>query len=412
METFDHIIIGGGALGLSIAYHLVRDSKDSVLVLERNDLASSASSKAAGLILQATSKPANTSLVKLTRETIPRLEEEVGEAIGFHGVGSVRIAASEARVQELERVERNASDNGIPWTHLSHEEASNMVKWLDPSSSRRNTFFPGDGYIDPYLLSHAYARAARKMGAKIRTRSAVNDLVFSSGRVATVRCSSGDVSGGSVIDAAGAWASVLSARAGYPLPMTPTRSHYWITAPNDAYGKVFPVVLLPDCRAYMRPEVGGMVVGVQERYSATFDARLLPDDINTFSPTQGDEHWDVLAEAVDPISKFFPTVLQAEFSNYVSGLSTYTPDGQILLGAVPGVRNVFAAAGCCGNGIALSAGIGSAISALVRNEESAFDLAPFAPDRFGSVDPFSQAFRDLCAAARAAKSAPTDQFSA
>jgi 4-methylaminobutanoate oxidase (formaldehyde-forming) len=143
-----------------------------------------------------------------------------------------------------------------------------------------------------------------------------------------------------------------------------------------------------------------MVVGVQERYSATFDARLLPDDINTFSPTQGDEHWDVLAEAVDPISKFFPTVLQAEFSNYVSGLSTYTPDGQILLGAV------------CGNGIALSAGIGSAISALVRNEESAFDLAPFAPDRFGSVDPCSQAFRDLCAAARAAKSAPTDQFSA
>jgi 4-methylaminobutanoate oxidase (formaldehyde-forming) len=396
---------------LSIAYHLVRDSKDSVLVLERNDLASSASSKAAGLILQATSKPANTPLVKLTRETIPRLEEEVGEAIGFHGVGSVRIAASEARVQELERVERNASDNGIPWTHLSHEEASNMVKWLDPSSSRRNTFFPGDGYIDPYLLSHAYARAARKMGAKIRTRTAVNDLVVSSGRVATVRCSSCDVSGGSVIDAAGAWASVLSAQAGYPLPMTPTRSHYWIAAPNVAYGSVFPVVLLPDCRAYMRPEVGGMVVGLQERYSTTFDARLLPDDINTFSPTQGDEHWDVLAEAVEAISKFFPTVLQAEFSNYVSGLSTYTPDGQILLGAVPGMRNVFAAAGCCGNGIALSAGIGSAISALARNEEPPFDLAPFAPDRFGSVDPFSQTFRDLCAAARAAKSAPTDQLS-
>jgi 4-methylaminobutanoate oxidase (formaldehyde-forming) len=161
----------------------------------------------------------------------------------------------------------------------------------------------------------------------------------------------------------------------------------------------------------MRPEVGGMVVGVQERYSTTFDARLLPDDINTFSPTQGDEHWDVLAEAVEAISKFFPTVLQAEFSNYVSGLSTYTPDGQILLGAVPGVRNVFAAAGCCGNGIALSAGIGSAISALVRNEEPPFDLEPFAPDRFGSVDPFCQAFRDLCAAARAAKSAPTDQLS-
>jgi 4-methylaminobutanoate oxidase (formaldehyde-forming) len=186
--------------------------------------------------------------------------------------------------------------------------------------------------------------------------------------------------------------------------MTPTRSHYWVTAPSKAYGGEFPVVLLPDCKAYMRPEVGGMVVGVQERYSATFDARELPDDINSFSPTRGEEHWDVIAEAMEAISRFFPTVLQAEFSSYVSGLSTYTPDGQILLGAVPGVRNLYAAAGCCGNGVALSAGIGSAISALVRNEEPAFDIAPFAPTRFGFVDPFAQEFRDLCAAARAAKS--------
>src|SRR5690606_15849538 len=106
----------------------------------------------------------------------------------------------------------------------------------------------------------------------------------------------------------------------------------------------------------------------------------------------------------EAISIFFPAVIDAKFSHYVSGLSTYTPDGQILLGAIPGVRNFFTAAGCCGNGIALSAGIGSAISALVRNEQPAFDILPFAPDRFGHVDPFSREFRYLCAAARAAKS--------
>jgi 4-methylaminobutanoate oxidase (formaldehyde-forming) len=404
METFDHIIIGGGVLGSSIAYHLARDSRDSVLVLERNELAGSASSKAAGLILQATSKPSNTPLVKLTREIVLELEEEIGESIGFHDVGSIRVAASERRVHELKVVEQNALANGIPFKHLNHEEVSDKAKWLKNSSSDRSIFFPSDGYVDPYLLSQAYARAARRMGAHIRTHTAVNDLVLSTSGVVSVRCSTGDVSGGSVIDAAGAWASVLSARAGYPLPMTPTRSHYWVTAPSKAYGGEFPVVLLPDCKAYMRPEVGGMVVGVQERYSATFDARELPDDINSFSPTRGEEHWDVIAEAMEAISRFFPTVLQAEFSSYVSGLSTYTPDGQILLGAVPGVRNLYAAAGCCGNGVALSAGIGSAISALVRNEEPAFDIAPFAPTRFGFVDPFAQEFRDLCAAARAAKS--------
>jgi 4-methylaminobutanoate oxidase (formaldehyde-forming) len=154
----------------------------------------------------------------------------------------------------------------------------------------------------------------------------------------------------------------------------------------------------------MRPEAGAMVVGVQETNSATFDARELPDDINTFSPTQGEEHWDVIAEAMASISAFFPIIPQAKFASYVSGLSTYTPDGAILLGAVPGSSSFFTATGCCGNGIALSSGIGSAIAALVRGDEPVFDITPFAPGRFGSLDPFSHEFRDRCSAARAAKS--------
>lgn len=404
METFDHIIIGGGILGLSIAYHLSRDSRDSVLVIERQELASSASSRAAGLILQATSKTANTPLVKLTRETISALEVEIGEPVGFHDVGSIRVAASDARVRELTSIEKNATSLSIPFAHLTQKEVSLKARWLDASSSHRTTFFPSDGYVDPYLLSHAYARAARMRGADIRTRSAVTDLVVKSDRVLSVRSTSGEFSGGSVIDAAGAWASLIAARAGFPLPMAPTRSHYWIAAPSAAYGREFPVVLLPDCQAYMRPEVGGVVVGVQERHSATFDARELPDDISAFSPTGGEEHWDVITEAMEGISRFFPAIVEAEFSNYISGLSAYTPDGQILLGKIQGVRNFFAAAGCCGNGVALSAGIGSAISALVRNEKPAFDIGPFNPARFGTIDPFSKGFRDLCAAARAAKS--------
>ena len=186
--------------------------------------------------------------------------------------------------------------------------------------------------------------------------------------------------------------------------MAPTRSHYWITAADTSYGGDFPVTLLPDCRAYIRPETGAMVVGVQEAKSATFDARQLPDDIITFSPTRAEEHWDIIADAMDPIAAFFPAIPQARFASYISGLSTYTPDGTILLGAVPGSSNFFTAAGCCGNGIALSAGIGSAITALVRGNEPVFDITPFAPGRFGSVDPFSHEFRDRCSAARASKS--------
>lgn len=404
METFDHIVIGGGVLGLSIAYHLARDSRESVLVLERNELASAASSKAAGLILQATGKPSQTPMVRLTRDTLAQLEEDLGETTGFHDVGSLRIAASSVREAELRDMERDAESHGIPFQHLSHQDARNKVPWLNSSIAHRITLFPTDGYVDPYMFSTAYGRAARKFGAQIRTHTAVIDLILNSDRVTGVRTASGDVFGGSVIDAAGAWASLISARAGYPLPMAPTRSHYWITAADTSYGGEFPVTLLPDCQAYMRPDTGAMVVGVQEANSATFDARQLPDDINTFSPTRGEEHWDIIAEAMEPISDFFPAIPRATFANYISGLSTYTPDGTILLGAVPGSSGFFTAAGCCGNGIALSAGIGSAISALVRGNEPVFDIAPFAPGRFGPLDPFSTEFRDRCSAARARKS--------
>lgn len=404
MENFDHVIIGGGVLGLSIAYHLARDGREKVLVLERNELASAASSKAAGLILQATAKPPKTPLAKLTVDTIPELEEELGESMGFHPVGSLRVAASAARTAELLDMERDAASHGIPFQRLSPNDLRHDVPWLDPSTAHRITFFPTDGYVDPYLLSTAYGHAARRLGAKIRPRTEAVDLLIDSDRVIGVRTGSEDFYGGTVIDAAGAWASVVSARAGYPLPLAPTRSHYWITAADPIFGGDFPVTLLPDARAYMRPEVGGVLVGVQEPRSVTFDARELPDDINTFSPTRGEEHWDVIADAVAGISAFFPGIGQARFASYVSGLSGYTPDGMILLGAVPGASGFFTASGCCGSGIALSAGVGSALSALVRGSEPEFDIAIFDPGRFGPVDPFSREFRDRCAAARASKS--------
>ena len=404
MNTFDHVIIGGGILGLSIAYHLARDSRDRVLVLERNELASAASSRAAGLILQVTTKQNNTPLSKLTCDTIPLLEEVLGEAVGFHGVGSIRIAASPGCVAELETMETYALDRNVPFQNLSLEDVVDKAPWLSSVRPERATFFPTDGYVDPYTFSTAYGRAARQLGAEIRPRVAVKDLIIESNRVSGVRTSLGDISAGTVTNAAGAWASVISARAGFPLPMAPTRSHYWITVPNPDYGGDFPVTLLPDSRAYARSEVGGMLIGIQEKTSATFDARELPDDIDAFSPTQGEEHWDILAEAMADVSQFFPAIERAQFSSYISGLSAYTPDGAIVLGPIPGYENFFAAAGCCGNGISLSAGIGAAASALVRGDTPGYDLTPFAPGRFGLVDPFSRNFQLRCAAARASKS--------
>ena len=407
METFDHVIVGGGIVGASVAYHLACKDAGSVLVLERNELASAASSRAAGLILQASAKSSKTPLATRTRKTISALEEELGESVGFHDVGSLRIAASEDRAAELDTMARDASKWGIPVEWPSAKSVSQMVPWLDTGTLCKAAFMPTDGYADPYLLSMSYIAAARARGVVMRPRTDVRDVLMEGQKVTGVTSDSGRIACGTVIDACGVWAALFSERVGYPLPMAPVRSHYWIAEPDEMFGGEHPVTILPDVAAYTRPEVGGLLLGIQEPRSATFNARDLPDDPAAFSPTKGEEHWDILADASEGVSRLFPDIKSARFSSYICGLSSYTPDGEIILGPVPEVSGFYAAAGACGSGIALSAGMGDAISDMALDREPAFDVARFRPDRFGRVDPFGDPFRERCAAARASKSRKT-----
>ena len=404
VETFDHVIVGGGIVGASIAYHLVYKNAGKVLLLERNELASAASSRAAGLILQVSTKRAKAPLAKLTVDTIPRLEGELGESVGFHAVGSLRVAASEGRAAELDAMVADARHWGIPVEWPSLSDVRRMVPWLNTAPLHKAAFFPTDGYADAYLLSMAYIRAAQVRGAVVRPRTEVHDVVVEQGYAVGVVTDAAQIACSTVIDACGVWAARFSEQIGYPLPMAPVRSHYWISEPSDTYGGEHPVAVLPDVAAYTRPETGGLLLGVQEPRSATFDARDLPDDPAAFSPTQGEEHWDILADAYNGVSRFFPEIEHAQFSSYICGLSSYTPDGEVILGPVPGCTGFYAAAGACGAGITLSAGMGDVTSDLAMGQMSAFDIAAFRPDRFGRTDPFSKAFQERCAAARSAKS--------
>lgn len=183
MQHFDHVIVGGGVIGTAIAYQLARKGGKSILLVERNELASAATSRAAGLVLQVTGKAAKTPLARLTRETFPMLEDELGEAVGFHDVGSLRIAASKDRVTELNAMAVDATRHGIPVHRLSAAESTKLVPWLDPSPAHNIVFMPTDGYVDPYLLAMTYAKCARARGAVMRPRTAVVDILQEDGRV-------------------------------------------------------------------------------------------------------------------------------------------------------------------------------------------------------------------------------------
>jgi 4-methylaminobutanoate oxidase (formaldehyde-forming) len=183
----------------------------------------------------------------------------------------------------------------------------------------------------------------------------------------------------------------------------PTRSHYWLTVPDGTGTQRHPNLMLPDFGAYFRPETGGMLVGVREAVSRTFDGRRLPADMDGLPLHDEAADNDLLADGLAAIRPHAPAIDGWRFRHHIAGLSTYTPDGKLVLGGFPGVEGFIVATGCCGSGVALSGGIGALVADLILGRPGFVDPAPFRPDRFGAADPSSAEFQARAAAARAGK---------
>ncbi|WP_157230780.1 NAD(P)/FAD-dependent oxidoreductase [Kiloniella laminariae] len=403
MKKASLVVIGGGILGCSTAYHLAKQGKEDVLLLERRDLATASSSQAAGLMFRISSKPAVDCLSRRTFELLSELEEITGDGLDFKAVGSLRVAESEANKASLLKILNRAGAEGISVETVDRQWRSEMLPWFSAADDALTVFFKEEGYIDSYRLTRAYAKAARLFGVEIKTGVSVRGIRVVNGVVTGVETDQGVVACDSVVVAGGSWSNDLTLPHGIALPMVPTRSHFWIAAAEINFGERQPMMIHGDAGAYTRPEVGGLLLGVQEAHSRTFDYRLLPEDISSFAVTDEGGEWDALIEAEARVSNFFPGLATARFEHYMAGLSAYTPDGHFLLGAAKAVQGVFVAAGCCGSGVMASGGIGDALAELITQGQSQYDLAPFDLQRFGDVAPASEAFQLLCASARARK---------
>ena len=397
------VIVGGGLLGTSVAYHLARRGARDVVLLERLGLATSASSQAAGLMFTISSKASVDRLSRVTFKAIDALEEQLGEPLDFHRVGCVRFAGTRQNRSVLESLYTRARQEDISAEIVDKKWLAENLPWVTTGVDVLAVYFADDGYIDSYRLASAYARAAKQSGVTMETNVAVKSIVFDGKKTTAVQTSRGVIQCEKVVLAAGAWSNNLTMPLGIPLPMAPVRSHFWITAPGRQFGRNQPMTVHADAGVFTRPEVNGLVLGVQEALSPAFDYRHLPDDISTFTLTQNGHEWDALVEAEPRVSRFFPGLKDAGFESYVTGLSAYTPDGHFILGEIDKKPGLYAAAGCCGSGVMASGGIGEALAGLIIEGASPYDLVPFKPDRFGMVDPASTAFQTLCAKARAKK---------
>jgi 4-methylaminobutanoate oxidase (formaldehyde-forming) len=397
------VVIGGGILGCSIAWHLARSGCRDVVVLERNRLATGATARAAGFVTRGRLHAPTLAIVRRTREAIAELEEALGEDVGFRRVGSIRVAATDRGAADLAAMDEMLTADGVAVRNLAAGDVLGRVPWLDAGDARRVSYVEDDGYADPYRLTLAYAKAARRLGVRFLEDTAVHGLLHDSRRLEGVRTSAGEVRADAVINAAGAWAINVSKDAGHPMGTAPVRSHYYITAPLPAWPPHFPLVYLPDARAYARAEVGGLLLGVQESESRTYDARTLPGDIGDLALSDASGEWSVLESHAETLRRYIPELDALPLAHHITGLSTYTPDGRFLIGRAGPLEGFYVAGGCCGNGIAASGGIGACIASLVLKHPAPVDLTDFDPARFGAIDPYGEDFRARCAAARAGK---------
>jgi 4-methylaminobutanoate oxidase (formaldehyde-forming) len=374
-----------------------------VVVLERNELATGATSRSAGLVARGRLHAPTLQMVRRTRDAIAELESLLGEDVGFRRVGSLRLATSERGATDLDLMNTMLAQAAVKVESIDAAAARALVPWLDPAAARRISYVEDDGYADPWRLTSAYAKAARAAGVRIRTKTAVERILNDGARVTGVRTDRGDLQADAVINAAGAWAIGIAAHGGVALGTAPVRSHYYITAPVAGWPREFPLVYMPDLRAYARPEVGGLLLGVQEPRSRTYDARTLPADIDDSPLSDASDDWSVLSEHATQLRTHIPALDTLPLAHHITGLSTYTPDGRFLLGRAGALDGFYVAGGCCGTGVSASGGIGASMASLVLGETPAIDLADYAPDRFGRIEPYASEFRERCAAARAGK---------
>lgn len=403
-NTADIIIIGGGLLGASAAYHLSCRGRQKILLFERTDIASQASSRAASLLTRVRTKKILMDMVQETYDTIARIEDDLGENLGMQQSGSLTIASSSAAEGSIVELETIARNYGVPAEIIDSRTTRQYLPWIEETAIRKALYMPTDAFIDSAQLCNGYIKAARKQGVIVRTRTGVSEILSRRGQTYGVQLDSGEkVYAPVVVDAAGSWSNLLSWPLGIGLPMTPVRSHFWITERNPLlFPPAQPFAILPDARAFTRPDVGGLIIGLREPECVAYDPKIFTNNIEhmEFTPDGG---WSILAGCGTDFERYFPALRFTGIAHYVAGPSCYVPDAMFVIGPVEQSEGFYALTGCCGAGVAAGGGMGRLVAEQILGEDTFVDATPFSPSRFGAIDPFDAGFRKSCAEARSNK---------
>ena len=374
------VIIGGGVIGCSIAYHLAKRGARDVLLLERLQLTHGATWHAAGLVGQLRSSSNLTRLMRYGAELYGKLEAETGQATGWQGVGSLRLASSPARWLELKRSATMARGFGFHVELVSALEARDLFPLLDAKGVEGAAWIEGDGYVDPASLTNAYAAGARAGGVTLAQGVRVTALKRRGRRVTTVVTDGGDIETECVINATGMWGREIAAMVGTRVPACAVEHQYFVTEKTDRVPAGLPTLRDPDGNFYVKPEPGALAVGGWETNTRPWGADGIP---HAFGPELLQPDFDRFAPLAEGAAARIPMLNEVGIRQMINGPIPITSDGEPIIGLSPELDNFYL---CCGftSGIAASGGAGWVMANWIVDGDPGLDLWPFDVRRFGT----------------------------
>ena len=372
------VVVGGGVGGCAILYWLARLGWTDVALVERAQLTSGSTFHSAGLVGQLRSSLSLTTMMMNSVELYRELGAEVGLETGWREVGSLRLASSEERMEELERQAAWAETFGLPLELISAKEATDLFPPMSPEGILGAALLPTDGYLDPSQLTLALAKGASQRGATVLTETRVTAVELEKGRVAGVVTDRGRIECEIVVDAGGIFAWEIGRLAGVHVPVVPMAHQYVITRPTGL-PRDMPTLRDPSLLVYFRPESGGLVAGGYERDPAPWGLEHIPPSFNNqlLAPD-----WDRFAPLFEAATLRVPELADAEIVQLVNGPEAFTPDGEFILGPTA-VDGLFVAAGFCAHGIAGAGGMGRLMAEWIIDGHPGLDAWEMDSRRFG-----------------------------
>ncbi|TMD29674.1 MAG: FAD-binding oxidoreductase [Chloroflexi bacterium] len=372
----DVLIIGGGVIGCSIAYHLTKRGCRNVVVVERNTIGSGSTAKAAGGFRQQFSYETNVRLAMYSINFFEHFHERLelppdAEGVDFHQIGYLFLLSTPEAFTTFERSAALQQRLGLPVEVLTPEQVGSRWPWLSVHDLVGATYCPTDGYGRPHNVMQAFATQAQRLGASFVEGAEVSAITRKAARIMTVKTNQGSFSPGSVIICAGPWSGELGRLAGVEIPVQPLRRMCFVTDPFDAIPQDAPMTIEMPNTFHFRPEGAGFMLGTSDQHE--------PYGFHTTM------RWEWLERVMEDAAKRVPVLEQAKIHHGWAGLYETSPDHNAILGPIPGVENLLVATGFSGHGVMQSPATGMIMSEFILDGKAhTLDVSDLGIERFST----------------------------